>query len=306
MFLYKRRDFYLQRAHPAVVLFYLLALLTGAIANSNPLLLGLLLLPLVLLFIQAGAIREWIGALKYIAFMILVLMLVNSIINQMGGTVLFAGPRLPVLGTVMVSWENIVYTLVMGLRLLVVLTVFMLYNLAVNPDHSLFIFDRILPRTTLLLALAARMIPYLSVRLRNAAEIQQCRGVAYHKGNLVSRIRNRLPLCKVLLLSALEDSFNLGESIQGRAYGSGPRSNYSPQRMRTGDWILLVTAFISLGLLLFGLVSGLGQYRFYPFLGELYEGTGEFRFMLGVGVLFMVAPIMSWGWKRWTYLKLVI
>ena len=130
----------------------------------------------------------------------------------------------------------------MGCRLLIVFSAFLLSNLVLNPDKALFALSRVFPRSALLLALTAKTIPHLGQQLQQAGEIQQCRGASYYRGNYIRRIKNRLPLLKVLFLSALEDSFNLSESIQARAYGSGARSSYFRFSFRNRDYIVMAAS----------------------------------------------------------------
>lgn len=231
------------------------------------------------------------------------LLFVNVLVNKMGATVLWLGPRLPGFGPLVLSAETLVFVVVMSLRLLVVFSAFNFANAVVNPDDVLSYSARIFPQSSLLLALTSRLIPLFTQRLRRVAEIQQCRGVNYHTGNYLNRVKNRLPLVKVVLLSSLEDSFNLGESIQSRAYGSGPRTSYYQGSLRRGDWLLFASTLMAVILMVRMQTRGLGNLQFYPRLGVLLSQPGQLRIYLLICASLLLPMLAAWGWKKWPCMK---
>ncbi|MEW5921389.1 MAG: energy-coupling factor transporter transmembrane component T [Bacillota bacterium] len=269
----------------------------------HPLVLLALLLPLVLALAAAGGLAQWRKSLKYFLIMIFLSMIINITVNKMGATVLWLGPVLPFFGRFIITLESLFFGLVMGCRLLIVFSAFILYNLVLNPDRALFAFAKIFPRSAMLVALTAKTIPYLGQQMQRAAEIQQCRGINYYRGNLANRINNRLPLIKVLFLSALEDSFNLGESIQARAYGSGSRSCYFRSSPRPRDYFVLSASLGAALLLLWLLLKGEGSFQFFPRMRVLILSGGQVAAMVYICLLLLVPVLLSWGWSKWDYLK---
>ncbi len=303
MYVYQPRDVFFQKLNPAVVLFYLLVITGGAVLSAHPLLLLSLFIPLSLALILVEGFYPWLRSLKFLSFMLGVLFVVNALVNKMGATVLWAGPTLPGFGQLVVSGETIIFVFVMGIRLVIVFSVFFFANLVVNPDQVLAMFARIFPRSALLLALTSRLLPHLSFQLQRAAEIQQCRGVSYRTGSYFSRIKNRLPLVKVMLLSSLEDSFNLGESIQSRAYGSGARTSYYQPVLRLGDWVVFFSTIAVLFFILWAGWLGLTNFQFYPRLGVLISSVVQL-WLSGLICFFLLIPVLlAWGWKKWAYFR---
>ncbi len=205
------------------------------------------------------------------------------------------------LGRVSISLEVLVYSLVMALRLLIVYSAFILYNFALDPDRALSLFAGLFPRSTLLVALASKSIPYLGQQVRRVAEIQQTRGIQYHNGGFLRRIRNRIPLLKVVFLSSLEDSFNVGESIQARAYGSGTRTRYAALSFKLPDFLVLAASFAAGLAMAWGYIKNFGSLQFFPVIsGRFFSGeilvAGSF---ILISLLVPVAVI--WGAKKWHY-----
>lgn len=282
---------------------YLLVFVAGAVLLTHPLMLIALFLPLIPALAAAEGLEQWRKSMKYFLVMIVLYIIINTMVNKMGATVLFSSPVIPYWGRFTVTWEAIFYGLVMGCRLLIVFSAFLLSNLVLNPDKALFALSRVFPRSALLLALTAKTIPHLGQQLQQAGEIQQCRGASYYRGNYIRRIKNRLPLLKVLFLSALEDSFNLSESIQARAYGSGARSSYFRFSFRNRDYIVMAASLCAAILIIRLLLNGEGSFQFFPKMGILIVSRGQAAIAALLFFLLLIPVILSWGWKKWDYFK---
>jgi len=306
MYVFEKKDNFFQSLHPITLLSYLFVIVVGTIIVSNPIILAGIMVTVILALIAAQSLSSWMRSLRIYLYMIIMLMIINTLINNMGATVLWSGPIIPIFGRLTISLETIAFGLVMGLRLLIVFSAFILYNRVMDPDKALSVFSKVFPRSALLVALTTKTIPYMGQQLQRVAEIQQCRGVQYHTGGYVERIKNRLPLIKALLLSSLEDSFNLGESIQARAYGSGPRSSYYTLSFNIRDVLALFFMVASFAVLIWAMIKGWAAMEFYPELGSPLSSS-EHLMMICVIVFFLFIPvIMAWGWKKWHYLRLKI
>lgn len=306
MYIFEKKDIFFQTLHPMTLLLYLLVVVIGSIIVTNPFILIGLMSIVILSLLAAKSFRVWLKSLRIYGYMIMTLLLINVVINNMGATVLWVGPRIPVLGRVTISLETLIYSLVMGLRLLIIFSAFILYNKIMDPDKALAISSKFFPRSALLVALTTKTIPYMNQQLQSAAEIQQCRGVCFYAGSYRERIKNRLPLVKVLLLSALEDSFNLGESIQARAYGSGPRSSYHALSFQLRDVLVLSSTLLAFITLILWMLKGWVNIDFYPRIGKLIVSS-EQMYGIMLTMLFLILPIiLAWGWEKWDYFRLKI
>lgn len=306
MYVFEKNDDFFQTLHPITILFYLFVIAAGSIMVSNPILLTGFMITVILSLLVAKSINNWLRSLKIYLLMITMLIVINLIINNMGATVLWTGPIIPILGRISISLETMVFGLIMGLRLLIVFSVFILYNRAMDPDKALSIFAKVFPKSALLIALTTKTIPYMSQQLQRVAEIQQCRGVQYHTGSYMDRIKNRLPLIKVLLLSSLEDSFNIGESIQARAYGSGPRSSYYTLTYNIRDIIVLLCSAAAFIILLWSMFKGWSTMEFYPKIGPMVTSSEQLIIIITIISLMVLPVVMAWGWEKWHYLRLKI
>ena len=287
--------------HPAAVLSYMVVVVTGALLLTQPVLLMIIFLAVLISLLSAGGGLVWIKSVKYFLVMIIMYMIINSLVNNLGATILWPGIALPVLGRVSVSLEVIVYSLVMALRLLIIYSAFILYNFALDPDRTLSLFAGVFPRSTLLVALATKSIPYLGQQVRRVAEIQQTRGIQYHNGSFYQRIKNRIPLLKVVFLSSLEDSFNVGESIQARAYGSGPRTRYAALSFKLFDHLIMAAALVAALVIAWSYFKNFGSLHFFPHISGYLLSESILAAGGLIALSLLVPAAVIWGCKRWHY-----
>lgn len=298
----QNNDFW-RSLHPATFLIYMIMVITVAVVANHPLILIVTLAAVILGIASTGGFKAWLGSLRIFIWMILIIALVNIIVNPGGATVLLASGNIPLLGRVALTAENLLFSLVMGIRLLVIYSLFILYNKAIDPDRLLALFSRIFPRSAIMAAMAARTMPGIAGRMKRIWETQRARGVNINGGNSIAKVKSRLPLVRVLLHSVLEDSFNMGESIQARAYGSGPRTSYHREAPVRRDYILMAVLAAALGCFVIIFIMGWGMMNFFPVLG--YEGLSlaQVFAIFFAGILLSVPALLSWGCNKWDYLR---
>jgi energy-coupling factor transporter transmembrane protein EcfT len=129
-----------------------------------------------------------------------------------GGTALWSGPQLPVLGPLDVTVEELQLAAASGLRLVAVGLAFAALTLLVDHDRLLAAagFAR---RSTLAVALATRLLPTLERDAAGLAESVRGRGVA------VEGARGHARLLSPLVAGSLERAVGLAEAMEARGFG---------------------------------------------------------------------------------------
>ncbi|MBM7853921.1 energy-coupling factor transport system permease protein [Desulfohalotomaculum tongense] len=303
MYSYQDKKLFLQTLHPAAVLAHTGVMFFLSLTCSHPVFLLLLYIILLLEVKLVDGLPAYKNCVLFSIIMLVMIILINPLFGRLGSTVLWSGPVLPVTGRIVFTLEAVLYGINMGMRLLVVITVFFLYNRMMNPDRAFSFLARYAPGSVMLITLATRLVPYLAVQFKNIKEVQQTRGVEFDCPGITGKIKSYYPLLKVLLLSSLENAFNIAEAIQSRGYGSGPRSYYTREKFRPRDVIVLAA---SGGALLGGMVlmaGGGAEFQFYPQLGPLFAAPGQPVVMIMIGVFLMLPAFLNWGWQYWPYLK---
>ncbi|MQL51922.1 energy-coupling factor transporter transmembrane protein EcfT [Desulfofundulus thermobenzoicus] len=300
---YREKGLFLQSFHPATVLVYLLVLLILSLIYDHPLYLLALFLLLALLIREVDGLDAWEGFLKAGVFLMLVVMMVNPLVIRAGKTIIWHGPAVPFLGKLDISMEAVYFGAASSLRLLVIISIFCLYNLMINPDKILNLFSGVAGKSVLVMTLATRLFPTMVRDLQRIREVQQLRGVDFDTGNLWQRAKKYSGLYNVLLLSSLEGAMEIAESMQARAFGSGRRSVYSRNILRPRDFFCLGGSLLALLAAVWGLRYGYGRYSFYPEADFLIK-DGTTLAVLFIVLFYLSVPlILSKGWKHCRFLK---
>ena len=123
---------------------------------------------------------------------------------------------------------------------------------------------------TFILAISIRFFPVLLEDMENIKDIMRVRGVELDKGNIFSRIKNRVALILPLLTNSLERSIQVAEALESRAFGISKKRTFFKQiTLGFSDYIFLLFNFVFLGIILyFGYVLQYGAYDAFP----KYEG----------------------------------
>jgi energy-coupling factor transport system permease protein len=155
-----------------------------------------------------------------------------------GGTLLWEGPTLPVIGPLDISTDEIRIAVVNGLQLAVVGLAFSAYTLLVDHDRlvSAAGFAR---RSALAVALATRLVPSLERDAAGFAEAVRGRGVELHGA------RGYATLLSPLVAGSLERANGLAEAMEARGFG---RSNATRAPQPPWTWIDRVALVASVAL----------------------------------------------------------
>ena len=144
-----------------------------------------------------------------------------------------------------------------------------------------------LSRTGSALAASLSLVPALGASLAAVTEAQRLRGWR-PRGP-----RSWAAVAVPVVLTAIEGSIQLAESMEARGYGSGPRSYLRPPRLGVGDWLLVAAS--AMAVLLFSLSRAEGWAAdWYPFPTL---APPEVAVLPLVACLFLLAPVPIWRWQ---------
>lgn len=261
----------MQTFHSLVGLFYITVLFAASMISAHPLLTGGVFLLTLLALAEAGALEKGERILQYGIWMCLFIMILNPLLIRAGETILWAGPELPLAGTIQISMEAVCYGAAMGVRLMTLMLIACLGQVMIHSDRLLGQFARFAGKPLLMLAIAVRLFPLIERDFAEAREVQEMRGIDFNAGGLSVRVAKYAWIYRAVLVSVLEGSFQTAEAMQARAFGSGPRSSYRRDYWRPRDLICLLAASLALLLLVYAQIKGCYDFSYYPRLGSLGE-----------------------------------
>ncbi len=203
---------------------------------------GLLTAILLVVCLRAPARRRWPYLLGALTSGLGVLVVSPFLYSSGGGTLLWEGPTIPVLGPLDVSTDEIQQAALNGLRLAAVGLAFAAYALLLDHDR-LVASARFARRSALAVALATRLVPTLE---RDAAGLREAvRG----RGVEVSGARGYAALLSPLVAGSLERASSLAEAMEARGFGRpgatrAPRPSWSG-RDRTAVALGLIVVVVA-------------------------------------------------------------
>jgi energy-coupling factor transport system permease protein len=201
----------------------------------------------------AGVAREVRRAALIGLPVAIVIALVNPLVSNNGNTVIFRFGEL--LGHRFdVTSEAILFGLVAGLRVLVLIAAFGLFNAVVDPDELMRAVRRFSYRSALTASLATRLVPVLVRDATRMNEAARCR----------ARPAPRAMVARAALASSLDRAVDVAAALELRGYGSAQR----PARVRR-PWsrhdLRVTFAAVVIALLVVSMRAlGVGEFEPYP------------------------------------------
>lgn len=182
-----------------------------------------------------------------------VIALVNPLVSQNGQTVIFRlgelfGHRFDV------TLEAVLFGLVAGLRVIVLIAAFGLFNAVVDPDELLRAVRRVSYRSALTASLATRLVPVLvrdTMRMNDAA---RCR----------AKPAPRNAVARAALASALDRAVDVAAALELRGYGTARRPARVRRPWSRHDLRVAVAAALIVALVVVMRAAGVGEFEPYP------------------------------------------
>jgi len=289
------------KLHPLTMTFFSLSLLFMILAYSHPLYIVSILIFMVLNIVLSGHIEQLKRTIKYGLFTAVLIIIINPLVSQSGRTIVFSGPRIPVLGKIRITAEALAFGGNMALKLFCILLIFLLYDVMTDKDDTFSFLSRYIHKLTLIMSMTVNIIHRLSLEIMRVKDVMILRGVNFNEKNLFKRIKAYYPILKVILISSLEGSLDRAEALYSKGYGKHKRTFYSPVKMKTLDCIFIAINITLICLFIYGLFLDIGSYDFYPVLNGFDHK--DLIYLLFINLILFVFLLIIWGCKRWKYLK---
>jgi energy-coupling factor transport system permease protein len=183
----------------------------------------------------------------------IVIALVNPLVSSNGNSVVLRlgelfGHRFDV------TSEAILFGLVAGLRVLVLIAAFGLFNAVVDPDELMRALRRFSYRSALTASLATRLVPVLARDAMRMNEAARCR----------AKPAPRTMVARAALASALDRAVDVAAALELRGYGSALRPARFPRPWSRHDIRTAAAAVLLAALVVAMRIAGVGAFEPYP------------------------------------------
>lgn len=207
---------WLHRRHPLTKLLALAFILLAAFLLP-PIILPVLAVAIVAAIWSAGLLRPAAWALRIPAFLLLSILVVNSLFFP-GAT-----DKLVSLGPLSVSREGLTFGLISAGRILVAFlaSIGLLFTTLADDALEALIARGASHRIAFVVLSAVQMVPRMQARAGAILEAQQARGLSL-EGSILRRIRALVPLIGPVMLGSLVDVRERTFALEARGFGARP------------------------------------------------------------------------------------
>jgi energy-coupling factor transport system permease protein len=244
-----------------------------------------LVLAAALTALAAGArwrrIRGWLAAVTIVAGFTTLL---NFISAHLGTTVLFQlPPQIPAFGGPY-TLEAVAFGFTGAITIAAAILSAAPFSVLLASHEVVDALPATLSRTGAAIAASLNLVPALATSFVQVTEAQRLRGWRPRGPRSWSEIV--IPV----VLTSIEGSIQLAESMEARGFGSGPRTAARPSPMRRSDWLLVAASALALALFAISRTAGwAADWLPYP---TLTAPAIDPRPLAACVLLF--TPVLSW------------
>ena len=285
--------------HPILNMLFFVIVISITVFLLNPIILFLSFIAAFVYSVKLNGRK----AVKFNLLYMLPLMLFAAAIN-----VLFVHEGATILGYFRngnpITLESFVYGIFSALMIGSVIIWFSCFNEIFSSDKTMYLFGRVLPKTSLIFSMILRLVPMYKAQIKVISNAQRGIGRDFMTGNLFQRAKNGLKILSIMLTWALENGVETADSMKARGYGLKGRTSFSIFRFDSRDSLLAIGFAILTGIFIYGLILGRFYFRIYPTVK-----WGEFTFYstpfyLSIAIIFFLPVILRIMEDfKWKYLK---
>ncbi len=209
----------------------------------------------------------------------------NVLLSHVGGDVMFSIPNgVPLLGGTL-TVESLAFGIDVGLGLAAAIVAVAPISLLLESHEVINALPRSLQRVGSVVSASLNLVPGIARSYTAIRDGQLMRGW---------RLRGPRSWAEVMvptLLTALEDSVQLAETMEARGYSEHPRSRYRPHAWTSRDTLVTTSAAAIVGLVATAHMAGLiVDWHAYPYLS-----APAFSVLLPAVGLLLLAPVLRWN-----------
>ena len=237
------------------------ACLFVVLATTNPAYKTLVLAAALAALVAGAGFRRTRRLLIAATVVATVAVVLNLVSAHVGETVLFTLPAdLPAVGGPY-TLEALVYGATGGVTVAAAILAAAPLSLLLESHEVMDALPAVLSRTGAAIAAALNLVPAVGATFVQVSEAQRMRGWR-PRGP-----RSWAEVAVPVVLTSVESSIQLAESMEARGFGSGPRTHMSPVHMSSRDWVLVVASASAMVLFAISIAAGWARpWAAYPLL----------------------------------------
>ena len=253
--------------HPSINLLYFVAVIGFAMFFTHPVCLAISLLCAFSYSIYINGRRVIRFTLIYMLPILILTALLNPAFSHQGGTILTYLPN----GNPL-TLESILFGFSAAIMLITVIMWFTCFNEVMTSDKFTYLFGRVIPALSLILAMALRFVPRFRAQIKVISNAQKCIGRDVSNGNIFRKMKHGIKILSILVTWALENAIESADSMKGRGYGLPGRTAFSIFRFDRRDANALIYILTCSAVVIAGAALGAYHFRYYPTVQGQWTG----------------------------------
>lgn len=201
--------------------------------------------------LAAGAgVRRMNRLLKGVALIAGVDVALNFVSAHLGRTTLFALPDdIPALGGPY-TLEALAFGAANGVTVAAAILAAAAFSLLLSPHDVMEALPKALSRTGTAIAASMNLVPSVASSFTQVSEAQRMRGW------LPKGPRSWAEVVVPVVLTTVEGSIQLAESMEARGFGSGPRTSMGTRKLTQQDWLLIIASALAVAIFILTHLAG--------------------------------------------------
>ena len=196
--------------------------------------------------------------------MFILIAVINPLFNHGGVTIWFYLPD----GNPF-TMESLIYGGVSGLLFSGTMLWCMCLRYTMTSDKVIYLFGRVAPKLSLLIAMILRFIPKLAAHFREVRNAQKCIGRDITDGNFKNKVTNTVRIISAMFQWAMENSVDTADSLESRGYGLPHRTAFSLFRFEKRDGMILLIIILCDIWVMWGYFSGILEFDYFPMISTI-------------------------------------
>lgn len=288
--------------HPILNMLFFIVVITTTVFLLNPI---ILVLSYIAAFIYSIKLKGT-KALKFNLLYMIPLMLFAA-----GMNVLFVHEGATILGYFSngnpITLESLVYGMFSALMIGSVIIWFSCFNEIISSDKTIYLFGRVLPKTSLIFSMILRLVPMYKAQIKIISNAQRGIGRDFMTGNIFQRAKNGLKILSIMLTWALENGVETADSMKARGYGLKGRTSFTIFRFDSRDRVLAASLGVLILVFIYGLGIGTFYFRIYPTVKWGTFSTYSIPFYISIAIIFFLPVIIGiMEEAKWKHLELMV
>ena len=278
------------RIHPAIFIVYFLILIIFAFLFNNPyyvITYGILILTLIAL---QGSISEIKSTTKVFLPVILFITLLNTIFTHVGDTHIY------IFGSYYVTFEALVYGVIMAVTFFLVTLTFIAYNTYVSYQDMLYVFSKKYPNLSMIIIMSLRFVPLIQKRSNELLELSKLKN-RNEDLKFTEKTSELIQNLGLVVSWSLEEAMQSASSMKSRGYNIAKRTSYLRYDFNKIDVLLTVLILVTATISVYGLYNGVGSIMIYPKFTFTFSQT-PFNIYYFAYVVLLLPFIIIEIWER--------